>query len=241
MTVDPRHEEFLDTAAAWVLGALPDDEAGAFSEHLASCSICAAEVARRQAVVEVLPFAAEPARPSPDLKARVMGDVTREAELLAAGGPQAGVPRRPPRASRLQRLLARPWIAVTGVAAVLAVGVAIGWIASDPGGERTLTRPVTIAKATPDATGELVTRGDHTELKVRDAPAPPSGRVYQVWIVRDGTPAPDAVFTVDRQGSGSVVLQGSLDDASTVLVTDEPAGGSTAPTTEPVMSAAVAS
>ena len=79
--------------------------------------------------------------------------------------------------------------------------------------------------------------GDAAELRVTNMPAPAPGRVYQVWLQRDGhAPQPDAVFTVDRMGRGSVGVLGDVKGAAEVLVTSEPRGGSEAPTRQPVVS-----
>jgi hypothetical protein len=81
-----------------------------------------------------------------------------------------------------------------------------------------------------------VRTGDAVELRVTNMPAPPAGRVYQVWLQRDGrAPEPDAVFTVDRMGRGSVGVLGDVKGAAKVLVTDEPRGGSDVPTRQPVV------
>jgi hypothetical protein len=70
-------------------------------------------------------------------------------------------------------------------------------------------------------------------------PAPPSGRIYQVWLKRPGRdPEPTSVLWSTRSdGSAEVAVPGSLDGVEAVLVTDEPAGGSAAPTKPPVISA----
>jgi anti-sigma-K factor RskA len=89
------HEELRDAAAAWVLGALPDDEAAAFEAALAHSPQAQAEVARLQPVADALGLAVPPADPPPSLKANVMAIVEREAQLLAAAGPEADQPPRP--------------------------------------------------------------------------------------------------------------------------------------------------
>jgi anti-sigma-K factor RskA len=65
-------------------------------------------------------------------------------------------------------------------------------------------------------------------------PSPPPGRVYQVWLMRDGAkPQPTRALFVVR--SGSVNIPGGTKGADHVLVTAEPAGGSLQPTTQPVI------
>ena len=66
----------------------------------------------------------------------------------------------------------------------------------------------------------------------RGLPAPPSGRVYQVWLKRDGHPPMPtaALFVPSRDGAAAASVPGSLDDVDQVMVTDEPDGGSPQPT-----------
>ncbi|HEY8582435.1 MAG TPA: anti-sigma factor [Capillimicrobium sp.] len=235
-------DDDLATAAAWVLGALPEPEAEAYASHLAGCAECRDEVARLQPVADALPLAAPDAEPSPNLKLRIMAEVEREASLLAAAGPEADrppAPRRERQAPRWWRwLIARPALVAAGLAVGLVLGVGAGMLASggeeDPGA---LSASVTALGPGGGTHGELLQSGRHAEIRVDGVPSPPPGRVYQVWIVRDGKPAPDAVFTVDRDGDGSVVLEGDLSGAEQVLITNEPEGGSRRPTSDPTLGA----
>ena len=72
-------------------------------------------------------------------------------------------------------------------------------------------------------------------------PSPGRGRVYEVWLLSGaGAPKPaGALFSVDRAGSGSAAVPGSLDGVDQVLVSSEPAGGSQQPTRMPVLAAEV--
>ena len=70
-------------------------------------------------------------------------------------------------------------------------------------------------------------------------PAPPAGRVYQVWLVHGKEqPRPThTLFTVPRDGRAQVDIMESLKGTDRVLVTAEPSGGSAQPTSEPVVGA----
>jgi anti-sigma-K factor RskA len=118
--------------------------------------------------------------------------------------------------------------------AALAIGVAAGVLLS--GGEETTT---TKGFGPQGAAVALRVTGDHGELDLRGMPAPPRGRVYQVWLVHgDEPPRPTgALFTVARDGRARVDIMESLKDTDKVLVTDEPPGGSPQPTTEPIAGA----
>jgi len=56
---------------------------------------------------------------------------------------------------------------------------------------------------------------------------------------RDAAPAPtNALFGVTRAGSASVSIPGDLHGVTEVLVTHEPVGGSSAPTSAPFLQVA---
>lgn len=63
----------------------------------------------------------------------------------------------------------------------------------------------------------------------------PVGRAYQLWFIVDGKPVPSVTFTADS--TGHVLLHGVTMPASAVAataITEEPEGGSPAPTTKPI-------
>ena len=61
------------------------------------------------------------------------------------------------------------------------------------------------------------------------------GRVYEVWVERDGEVAPASIFDVDASGSGAAAVPESLDDVDAVMVTRERRGGARQPTEMPVL------
>jgi len=69
-------------------------------------------------------------------------------------------------------------------------------------------------------------------MRVHGLQNPGRGKVYQVWIARDGTVEPSSLFSVDKNGRATTALVDDLTDAQALLVTAEPAGGSSAPTGE---------
>jgi anti-sigma-K factor RskA len=235
------HDELRDNAGPWVLGALDDDEAWRFSAHLDVCSTCRDEVERLRVAAAALPLAAPPVEPPPELKARLMGIVEAEAKERV----QASQPARPSRwRSWLGALQARPALAAGLAALLIVAGGAIGFAArggGDNASARTAVAHVDQGRA-PGGRGELVEGDSGAQLRVSNLPAPGAGHVYQVWVVpRPGMgPEPDAVFTVDRQGRGSVVLRRDPHGAQQVLVTEEPDGGSRAPSSQPFVNVAPA-
>jgi anti-sigma-K factor RskA len=229
-----------DDAGAWVLGALPEDDARLYARHLETCAACRLEVDDLRAVVDVLPLAAPQHVPPPELRDRIMRVVDAEAELLRAAGPEADLPPQPQRGSRRGPLAwlggLGPALAAGMACALIAVGVVVGIVASGSGGGGVREFR---AAAPPGARAALHVDGDRGELHLSKMPPPPAGRVYQVWIVRgNGGPTPThTLFTVARDGHAKVAIDEPLDEARQVMVSDEPDGGSASPTGKVVVDA----
>ena len=223
-------------AAPYVLGALQEQEAQSFHQHLVGCAPCSREVVHLQAAADALAVGV-PRRLAPDsLRARVMATVHAEAELLKAAGHEADRPA--PAAPSAWR---RRFVPAFAAAAALGVGLLVGAFAINTGSTvtRTQTQLIRAAVLEPghNASAELRKVGSHLELVVEGMPAPPRGRIYEVWLER-GTQAPaptDALFSVTHHGAGDVDVPGNVSGVSKVLVTDEPLGGSPKPTRNPVI------
>lgn len=65
------------------LGILPAPHATAMARHIADCAPCRAEYANMRGVTRLLPFLAEPADPSPDVKDRLMARIERASQTGA--------------------------------------------------------------------------------------------------------------------------------------------------------------
>ena len=223
-------------AGVYVLGALDGHELDSYREHLAACAACREEVAQLQVLADSLAVAVPRVQAPVDLRARLMAVVRGEADLLRAAGDEADRPVR-----------ARPrwhWRLLPALAAscVLAMGVLIGALAINTGsGQQTRVIQAMVLAPGHGAVAALRKVGSHVELEMAGMPAPPPGRIYEVWLER-GAQAPeptDVLFSVTGQGAGSAGVPGDLRGVSKVLVTDEPLGGSLKPTRSPVIIASV--
>lgn len=226
------HERWSDSVAPYLLGALPGDELAAFEAHMAHCADCREELDALAPAVRALPNSVEPMAPPPALKARIMAEVEREASLLAAAGPEADRPAPEPEHGRRRLSLRIPRLVPAAVAGVLLiVGIAIGVVTSQLGNEPERTVSAQVSGA-PGAAVSLELSGEEGRLMARGLPAPPRGRVYQVWLKRDGhAPAPTAaLFMPSRDGAATASVPGSMEGIDQVMVTDEPDGGSPQPT-----------
>src|SRR3954453_6112662 len=220
------HERWAESLGAWLLGALPDDEATAFRRHLEQCPICQEDAAGMRVAADAPPASAEPRTPPPALKQRIMAEVEAEAPAVRA-------PVRPPRKRR-------SWFAGGAWRPALAAGRAalvLGVVGAQVlrSGTDTIT-----AQVSGGGSAQLRIDDGHGRLVASRLPDPPAGRVYQVWLDKGGkAPEPtDVLFTTSRDGSASADVP-SLDGVKRVMVTDEPTGGSRSPTGKVLLTASV--
>jgi anti-sigma-K factor RskA len=233
------HADAAEALGAYALGALSDDEAARVQAHLRECERCQEDLAALRLAVDALPSAAPPVNAPPELEDRVMSVVRAEAELLQAAGEGAD---RPPESGRRRRglgaLLARPAFAAAaagGLAIAAILGFIIGGGVDSGGSVRTVQAQVTsVAGVTPRTSAVLRVSDDRATLMVRDMPAPPAQKVYEVWVKRGGAaPVPAGTTFVVR--SGDIPIAHSVDSGDQVLVTAEPTGGSLTPTSPPMI------
>jgi hypothetical protein len=175
------------------------------------------------AAVDVIAAGVEPRRPPRRLRRRLLATVRGEAD--AGGRRSAGW------ATGL-----RPAVAATGVAAILAAG-AIGYALREGGSDAVTVAAEPTEQAPAGAEAELVRADGAAILAVRGLPRLGGGDVYQAWV-RDGDVIePSSTFVLDRGGDGVAAIPEPLDDADEVMVTREPRGGSTRPSTAPLLRA----
>ena len=228
-------DRYLADCAAYVLGALDADEAAEMRMHLQSCPSCRAEVARLGAVSEALGRAVPVLSAPPDLRRRIVDAIAAEPAPAPAAKPARRVAPWP-------RLALRP-VAAFGAAVALGAGLLVGALVIAPASAPTRTVTASVAPASawhvahaPTAT--LRTTGNSGVLVVHGLPAPPRGKIYEVWVERAGRPLPtDALFDASRAGTATVAVPGSLRGASAVLVTAERLGGARVPTSSPLIAA----
>jgi anti-sigma factor RsiW len=208
-----------EDAAAYALGALEPSEAEAFRRHLRDCPACQKEVAEFDQITGALPESSVRYEVPNDLRRRVMQ------EVRATPKAQAARPVRP----------WRPVVAWAGGFAAIVIIAVVLVVALSSGG----SSPRTIQASTGNA--ELQITSGRGDLIVHRLPQLPAGRIYEMWVQRgSATPTPTGtLFGVRPNGSAAVGVPGSLSGISAVLVTQEPAGGTLAPTAAPVIVAHV--
>ncbi|PGH42547.1 anti-sigma factor [Micromonospora sp. WMMA1996] len=237
-------------AGAYVLDAVDDVERAAFTRHLENCESCALELAELRETVARL---ADPtwSVPPPTLRAAVLAEIRRT--------PQ----ERPGRAGRAEPPRAGAWrrrVAVAAAAVLLAGGAgAATWAAqeqrvrdarTEAGAARDEVGRIRAVLAAPDAVvrGATAPAGgrvtvvasasrDEGVALLEGLAAPAPGRAYQLWLI-EGATATSAGVLPSGQGAGTRLLVGVRGKGS-FGVTEEPAGGSTRPSTTPLVAFAL--
>jgi anti-sigma-K factor RskA len=226
-----RYDGCGEDAAPYVLGALTDAEHEAFLVHLQSCAICREEVASLQVAAHSLSAAVPQLSAPGEVRDRVMATVKAEAGLRRERTPRVLSRRLGPRRTAWRLGLAS---ATATAAAVVAIVLALG----GSGGSR--TQLIRAQVSAPRGTATLAVSSGRGQLRIAGLPQSPPRHVYEVWLERAGKAHPtDALFTVSVAGNATVAVPGSLAGVKAVMVTAEPEGGSTVPTTKPVIVASV--
>lgn len=242
---DLEHEDILQLIPIYALNSLDSDEAALVRRHLAGCEACRAELEAYEAVVDVMPLAAPSARPSPELKGRLMTQIKNE---------QVSIPAAPPTPAKtkpswgqqiseaFQNLLSGPLWRPVGLLIVIALVVsnAILWQqlnAPDPNAWRRVR--LTGSELTPEARGIIYISADgrNGTIIVDQLPQLNPDQQYQLWLIRDGQRTSGAVFSVDSDGYRGVQIESAepLQNYGAFGITIEPAGGSPEPTGERVL------
>jgi anti-sigma-K factor RskA len=223
------HTRYQDDIGAYLLGALTELERQAFERHVAGCSECQKELRRLRPAADALPGSVEQLQPPPGLKASLMEVVEGEARAERQARGERPAPRLSWHRPRLR--FSRP----LAIAAVLLLGLVVGFAITQLGGDETRTLAATVDKAMPQAGGTLRIAGDDATLRLHDMPDLGGARVYQVWLQHGDRLVPARTFEVGRSGAGRVELP-DVRDADGVYVTREARGGAQVPSEDPIVS-----
>ncbi|QUW19421.1 anti-sigma factor [Agrococcus sp. Marseille-Q4369] len=244
-----------ELAAAYALDALEPAERARFE---AEASPEALEEARQLADTAAL-LAADEVAPPPSLRASVLDAIAlepRHAAPSALSPPDASAAARAdePRASaaavgpvgpaerraRARWRPARVLGAVAAGSALLLGGVAIGTQLGGDSRQEALGALIAASDAQRSevelADGGVATvvwspERDQSAILFDGLPAAPEGSTYQAWFIDEAGARSAGVF----DASSAFLLEGELSAGTAIGVTVEPAGGSEAPTSDPIL------
>ncbi len=256
------HEELGDLYELYTLGILEDPERAEIEQHLkTACPECQAGVKGALALNALLATLPEPVEPPRRLRQRVLSSVGVEpaasrywknAWALAAvalamvlvvvaldshrrnqelAGARDQLQRTSSDLAQARREIQQSSAQLTQVRAALT-------LLNLPN-----TREVVFggAAAQPPRGRVFVNRQQGVLLLASNLPAAPSGKTYELWLIpRGGNPVPSGLFQSDMSGNALFVRSGPVEaNTGAVAVSLEPETGSAAPTTKPVIVAAV--
>lgn len=247
------NENLHTLAAPYAVDALDAEERRAFEAHLEECADCRDEVASLALATE--PLADSHTSPPPlSLRARVMDEVSRTAQLppLLDEAPRADTKPASGDADVLSFSPAtkrrRWWIAAPVAAAVVAVLAIGGVMVADARAERkaqlAMEKDVMSVASSEDmeaisldlGSGKVMVSDEMNSVALMgtEAGMPEDGMEYQLWLVMDdGTIEAGPTFTPREDGVYMSVSEVDVAHMAAVALTEEPAGGSEAPTMEP--------
>jgi hypothetical protein len=194
----------VDEAILYNLRQMTPEEAHAYQAHLAECPACRLKLSEVSDTLDLLPLSAPPAAPPPNLRAKVLQRVAREAQLQAQGAPAR------------RRWLLPAWAAAAACAAIMIGTYAVmrveglqqqflGFRQAAP-----VERSISLV-GTPNASGAtgrvLVARegsGMRLALEAQGLPSLQPGETYHLWLIKDGKRTCGGVFVVDGTGRGGL-------------------------------------
>ena len=238
-----------ELAELYALDALSDEERAAVERHVA-----AATPEERQAFNDrvrqayetlAVSFTAEEEPPS-DLFGRIMAQLPLPQDAPApAPVPDALAAARQRREQRRRPGSMRNWIIGVAAAAALALGgVGIGAYnayQNDPLNQ--VLQAQDLRKASVGVTGggtaNLAISPSKNALVVTmdGVPAPPEGKVYQMWLIPKDGSAPVSKGLMDAEALSKPAVVDGIQTAASLGITVEPLGGSGSPSTPPVAAA----
>ena len=234
-------ERFDELKEAYALGALSEQERREVEDYLGEHPELRAEVDDLRSVANLLALSPREYEPSPKLRRELLRRISSSPGTTPAADTS-------PRQTTLRRLFGPGGLAAAAALALVAIGM-FAWNASLQEENQTLqgelegqqkSYALQSTGAVQEVHGEVVRLGDERAVLVADdLPSPPEGETYQAWILRGDVPEPAGLFEPNDAGAAAAPLEGSIEGADAVAVTVEPSGGSSSPTSDPLMTANV--
>ena len=236
-------------SGAYAVDALDDVERAEFERHLGQCPECQDEVASLRAAAVELTHASA-ATPPASLRESVLSQISTVRPLPPVTGDTGTAAAAPAGVTTLEsrRRRANPmtWLVAAAAAAVLVIGgiFCSPWESEAP--QRPLTATEQVIQAKDAQRYEKVIDGARATIVrsvslgkaviiAEDMPAAPEGKDFQIWFQNpEGAMVSAGVMPHEAKPSVTMELDGDASKFTGVGITVEPAGGSPAPTSDPI-------
>lgn len=241
-------QEFAELYELYVLSALDAEERSELEAHLSEgCPVCSAGIKRAAASMTFLATMPEQIKAPARLRKRILASVGVEkpkwgwiaAFAAVTVALLVAVVWLSLESRRSDNALAQMRVENQRSAAELASAQAALQFLNEPD-----TRQVIFGQGQPQPPrGRVFLNSRRGVLLIAsNLPPAPSGKIYELWVIpKQGAPLPAGLFQSSAQGNAEYLRGGPLDLATTgaIAVTLEPASGSNAPTSTPIIVAPV--
>jgi anti-sigma-K factor RskA len=240
----PLNDEDMDLLVAYALDALEPAETAKVTRLLRERPELQVTLDELRSTAGLLPYGLPEAAPPPDLRQSVL------AHAVGRPAPQTSAPKPAQAPARRGWLWGLGGLATGALAVAAAFAVQLGGLrgelavaqqslataqASQQQLAQVVAQPVALAELNGDAGRATVLRTSDGELLVAASlPQLEAERVYQLWLIEgQAAPVSAGIFTVDSAGTALITLETGRDlSGATLAVTNEPAPGSSGPTTD---------
>jgi anti-sigma-K factor RskA len=236
-------------SGAYALDALEDSERERFEQHLQRCEACRQDVRGLHDTATQLALAVARV-PPPQLRGQVLEAAARTGQNLPVSDHRAtSQPRhaRAPRRARVPRL-----IGVAAAAAVVAVAVVLGFTeaatqhrldraqAQEQAIAAVLNAPdakIVVGRVSVGGTATVVFSQARRKMIFTTADLPPlaASKVYELWVLVPHGARPAGLLPAPSNGRTAPLLAAGVASGDKAAVTVEPAGGTSQPTTTPIV------
>jgi anti-sigma-K factor RskA len=173
----------------------------------------------------------------------VMPHPVRDSSGMAATDELGAARKRREERRRPQGM--RNWLVGVAAAAVIALGgVGVGaYVANQNDPLNQVLQASDVRQATVDVNGggtatvSISPSKDAAVVKMNGVPAPPAGKVYQMWLIPKDGSAPVSQGLMDAEALSKPAVVKGIGSAAALGITVEPAGGSATPTLPTVAAA----
>jgi len=230
---------------AYAVDAIDNElEREKFERHMRRCQQCAGEVRGLSETATRLAFGAS--RPPPaGMRDSVLSAISRTRQLPPV------IDHSKPRAQRwwagrMPMLSYSLAMATVGVAIVLLIALIGARHELDQAKARSAALAAVLSAPDSRAVTQTVSSGARVTLvyslrkhamivTTHGLPAPPPGKVYQLWFIGPPTTRSAGLLPASQAGRAGPVLSSGLARGDTIGITIEPAGGTRLPTTTPIL------
>ena len=226
------HDEIQEMIAAYALGALSAEEISVIRAHILSCDECMAEADRHAEAAAALALTSEPVPLSGGFTEKVL-ETARSSQEPSEAVPVIRKPRR-------------RWVPVAAASVIALFGLgAVMWSLRDARSDLSRTERALIAVlhsgdagfelgGTSGVAARVVPTSEGAYLVAVGLREAPANHDYQLWLMSDGRPVSAGVFDAD-DGLAVIETSADLSQFEGAAVSIEPEGGSTQPTSDPIL------